>query len=328
MYKWGLVFFLFLVACSTDEIELNSDEPIKPNQFVKAFKVIKDGFEAKDTNVFRFADTQKISIKVLNSVIPDSITSKWIDKETKTVFRPVGRIEKTNYNYVLLLIQKPKKYGLVAVVFDKENKFVTYKILLSATDNNSKNYLHSVSVNKEPTFYIIREKFEGYKELKYTKTGWALSNNSFMVVVNESNELSTNNQPIINPIDTLPINNKFSGNYTINDRNILALRDGYTPREYKFFLYMEQDNGKCTGELKGTMVLSNDNHATYTQNGDPCVIDFTLNSNSIDVKEKGSCGNRRSLDCKFEDTYIKRKLVRKSKQDKLITKPKPKQNKK
>jgi hypothetical protein len=314
MYKYCFVVLLFLAACTSNEVVLDSDAAVKPSQFVQAFKVIKDGFEAKDSNVYRFADTQKISLKVLASVVPDSILKQWVAKEPKTVFKPVGRIEKAGYNYLLLLIQKPKKNGLVTLVFDKNNKLVCYKNLLAANENFDKNYMYAVSINKEPTFYITREKYTSSRELKFTKTGWALSNNNFIVVVNESNEVINSNEPIINPIDTLPINNKYSGNYTVNDRNILSVRDGYTPREYKFFLYMEKDNGKCVGELKGTMVLTDDEHATYTASGDPCVIDFTFNGNSITMKEKGSCGNRRSLDCLFEDTYIKRKLVRKTKQ--------------
>lgn len=318
MYKYCFVVLLFLVACSNNEVVLDSDTTIKPSQFVQAFKVIKDVFEVKDSNVHKFADTQKISLKVLSSVIPDSLLNQWTGKDAKTVFKPVGRIEKSGYNYLLLLAQKPKKNGLITLVFDKNNKLITYKNLLNSSEVNDKNYVYSVSINREPTFYISREKFNGSRELKFTKTGWALSNNNFIVVVNESNELTTNNEPIINPIDTLAINNKYSGNYTVNDRNILSIRDGYTPREYKFFLYMEKDNGKCLGELKGTMILKDDNHATYTANGDPCVIDFTFNGNSITMKEKGSCGNRRSFDCMFEDTYIKRKLTRKIKQPQKV----------
>ena len=320
MYKWCYMLVILFYACSNNEAVLNGDEPIKPNQFVNAFKIINQGFEANDTNVFRFADTQKISLKVLNNVVPDTIISNWTNNDPKTIFKPVGRIAKSNLNYLLLLIQKPKKNGLTALVFDKNNKFIAYKNLITENEKQDKEYFKSISINREPTFYITRQKYNYKRELMFTKTGWAFSGNNFMAVVNESNEPSTSNEPLINPIDTLPINNKYSGNYTVNDRNILSLRDGYTPREYKFFLYMEKEDGKCVGELKGTMTLSDDNHATYAANGDPCIIDFTFNGNSISMKEKGSCGNRRSINCMFDDIYIKRKLVRKNK---VETKPKP-----
>ena len=48
-------------------------------------------------------------------------------------------------------------------------------------------------------------------------------------------------------------------------------------------------------------------HAIYSEGGDPCVIDFYFEGNEVVVKEKGSCGNRRGMNCFFDDTYIKKK---------------------
>jgi hypothetical protein len=47
--------------------------------------------------------------------------------------------------------------------------------------------------------------------------------------------------------------------------------------------------------------------AAYNQGGDPCVIDFSFEGNNIILKEKGSCGNRRGMQCFFDDTFTKKK---------------------
>ena len=53
--------------------------------------------------------------------------------------------------------------------------------------------------------------------------------------------------------------------------------------------------------------------AVYAEGGDPCVIDFTFEGNDIVIKEKGSCGNRRGMECFFDDTFTRIKEIKAAK---------------
>ena len=61
------------------------------------------------------------------------------------------------------------------------------------------------------------------------------------------------------------------------------------------------------GELKGEFKLNSPTSGIFSENGDPCIIDFNFNKSSITLKEQGSCGNHRGIKCFFNDSFIKKK---------------------
>ncbi len=200
---------------------------------------------------------------------------------------------------------------LATFVLDKKNNFLSAKQLLSNVYDDG--YNHFLSINKEPTFLISREKLNADKQLQFTRVGWVYANNgNFMVVINDSNEDEKKNSVIINPIDTLPHKNKLSGNYIRDKKNFISLRDRKDANSYMFFIHFEKEDGSCTGELKGVLKMKTPTTAVYAEGGDPCVIDFTFDGNDITIKEKGSCGNRRGMECFFDDTFTKRKETKTS----------------
>ena len=307
MRKIGIALaIIVLVSCKHKTTDLNQDAAIKPNQFIAAFKPIESTFFATDTNINTLADTVAINHNLLSRFIPDSLVKRLTDGDKKTIFHPIGRISKPSETYILFLTIKNKKPFVSTLVFDKENKFLASKDLFSPhTDNEG--YKYNLSINREPTFFIGREKVVNDKEVKFTKTGWAFNGTTFIPVVKESNERNEKLTPIINPIDTLLKEQLYSGTYVEDDRNYIALRDGRTKNEYHFFLHIDKNDGNCVGELKGTMQMTDSTHAIYNFAGDPCVIDFTFDRNIITIKEKGSCGNRRGMECLFDDAYTKKK---------------------
>ncbi len=309
------IAILTLFSCKHKVTDLNSDAPIKPNQFVAAFKVLENNFAASDSNILSLADTVSINHKQLERFIPDTLLSRLLADDKKAIFHPVGRIDKINEVYLLLLSVHNKKKTVTVIVQDKKNVFLASKDILSANDDG---YRHSFSLNREPTFYVLRERIISDKEskFKFTKIGWAYSGKTFVAVVNESNERNDNLNAIINPLDTLPRANMYSGNYVEDDRNFISLRDGRTPQEYLFFLHIDKNDGTCVGELKGEIKMTDSTHAIYSFGGDPCIIDFTFDRDIITIKEKGSCGNRRGMDCFFEDAYTKKKEPKRK-----VTKP-------
>jgi hypothetical protein len=302
-----IILMISLIGCGKKKTSLHGDEIITGKDFIEAFTVLQLPFTIADTNIVKAAaDTSTISLHVFNQFVPDTTLSKLIPSIKKSTITPIGKINKQKEIYLLANFTHNKKTTLCVFVFNEKNKFLTAKQLLS--NSNDDEYLHLLSVNKEPTFLISREKTDENKQLRFSRTGWVYNNssNNFIVVINDGNEDPKKTQ-VIDPIDTLPRKNKLSGNYVKDSKNFISVRDGRDANTYHFFIHFEKKDGNCTGELKGTLRLKDATHGVYTEGGDPCSVDFSFEENTIVVKEKGSCGNRRGMDCLFDDTYIKKK---------------------
>lgn len=292
------------LSCKDKKPDLSGNTPLKTTEFVEVFKEIAGNYYAADTNIHKISDTISIGRKALSQFIPDSIIATIIESK-KASIHPVGKILKEKEVYLLLTFRENKQIKLVSFAFDANIKYLAFKELLS--NNNNDDYHHSVTINREPTFVISREKQDKENTILFTREGWAFNVKEFIVIVSETNEDVKKNNTILNPIDTLPRKNKFSGNYIKDAKNFISVRDGKTASSYLFFIHFEKNNSTCIGELKGEMKLKDAKSAVYTANGDPCIIDFIFSGNEIEVKEQGSCGNHRGIKCFFNDSYIRKK---------------------
>lgn len=305
MRPWlAVVLLLLCFACKDSKIDLSGDVPLKAEDFISAFPKIAGSFLIADSNLTKKADTTKIGYKALIQFIPDSAVNIYVGKDKKAIIRPIGIIEKEKENYLLINFTRQKKTTSVVFVTDKKISYLASKELLS--NEKSGGYYRFVSINREPTFVINREKALPDNSLKFTRSGWVYNEGIFMLVVTDSNE-DPEKTAVINPIDTLPKLNKFSGDYVKNDKNYISVRDGKDGNNYLFFIHFEKDKGACIGELKGEFKLKTSSTAQYTQSGDPCIIDFRFEGNNIAVKEQGSCGNHRGIKCFFDDSYRKKR---------------------
>lgn len=317
MKQWiTLLLVVAILGCKDKKVDLSGDVPVKPNEFVKAFPILNLPFTVADTNLSKIGDSTIIGATVLQQFVPDSAINILVNAGKKYLVHPIGRIEKNTENYLLATVIQNKKKQVVAFVFDKENKFLAAKSIFENFDNDG--YLHSLSINREPTFLISKEKITtDTKQLLFSRVGWIYgSDNTFMVVINDTNEDTKKSSEIINPIDTLPKANKLSGDYVQDKKNYISVRDGKYPNTYVFFIHFEKKEGTCVGELKGEFKMKDASTAVYNQGGDPCVIDFNFEGNDITLKEKGSCGNRRGMQCFFDDTFTKKKETKASKKKK------------
>ncbi len=312
MKNWLLLLLVVItIGCKHKKPDLYGNEPVKIKDFIGAFTIIESQFSAADTTVAKIADSTIIGYKVFTQFIPDSVLTKMQIIQKATIIQPVGRIEKQKEIYLLATFTHHNKTILATFVLDKKNNFLSAKQLLSNVYDDG--YNHFLSINKEPTFLISRERLNADKQLQFTRVGWVYNNSgNFMVVINDSNEDEKKNSVIINPIDTLPHKNKLSGNYIRDKKNFISLRDRKDANSYIFFIHFEKEDGSCTGELKGVLKMKTPTTAVYAEGGDPCVIDFTFDGNDITIKEKGSCGNRRGMECFFDDTFTKRKETKTS----------------
>ncbi len=303
-----------LWGCSNKAVDLSGETTIKADNNVKAFAPIKGNYTAYDTNFVKKADTLKIGVKALLQFIPDSAVQQMVTNEKKESIYPVGVIEKETEKYFLILVKSKKTAKLYVYVTDDKLKYLGNKELLN--NENKDAYARSVSINKEPTFVISKETYSKDKELKFSRSGWIFNAGAgFMIVVNDSNETPQNNK-IINPLDTLPSLAKLSGDYKRDEKNFISIRDGKDAKTYLFFIHFEKNNADCIGELKGTLTLSSPTAGQFTQNGDPCIIDFSFSGNTVRVKEQGSCGNHRGIKCFFDDSFTRKKPSKSKKKQK------------
>ena len=309
MNKWiGALLIVLLFSCSEKQIDLSGDVPIKQKDFFGIFKPINLPFSVSDTNIDKSADALSIGIKAFLQFFPDSAFSTITGKNRKMIILPIGKIEKEKEHYYLVLITQQKLKKLVVFVTDKKDKFLGVKELLHNQYNDE--YAHSLSINKEPTFLISKEKFSKDNQLQFSRAGWVYNDvGIFMVVINDSNE-DPKKSEVINPIDTLPKINKFSGDYIKDKKNYVSIRDGKDLNNYSFFIHFERNEGACIGELKGNLQMKAPNSGVFNENGDPCIIDFIFQGNEITLKEQGSCGNHRGIKCFFNDSFIKKKDVK------------------
>lgn len=304
---WIVCLLLILAGCKNKKAALSGDVAINAEEFFSAFPILNLPFNASDTNIAKIGDTTRISYTVISSFIPDTALAILANKDIKkTIFRPVGKIEKANELYILVNGIENKQTELVCFLFDKKYHFLRSLELLDS--RNEDNYRHFVTINNEPTFIISREKIVRDK-LLFTKTGYAYNKEAanFIPVVSDGNEDFRKKEEIINPIDTFLRKNKYSGDYVQDKKNFISIRDGNKASEYLFFIHFEKNNGECTGELKGELKITAENKAIFSQAGDPCILDFIFSKTRVKVKERGSCGSHRGIQCFFDDSFVKKK---------------------
>jgi hypothetical protein len=307
-YLSNLLILLALIGCAETKTDLSGNTPLKINDFNAAFKNIELPIRINDTNLVAFTDTIKIGRKALEQFLPDSVVDAIAPKLLKnaSIFT-VGKIEKETEYYLLLNNKDAKKQTVSVIAFSKKNVFLGYQVLtqFDLIQKGSQFYGKTLLINKEPTFLIEENKLDPEQGLTNEKKGWAYTDQRFRLIYLDAN-IKPEQKAILNPIDTLPTLNTYSGDYARDKKNFISLRDFGNTNKYQFFLHFEKKEGSCVGELKGLLNFIK-NQATYSEKGDPCTIQFTITGNVIKIKEDGNCGNHRNMTCYFNDSYDKKR---------------------
>jgi len=312
MRKVYLLFSFFVVfyGCKDPEADLSGDEKITAENFLKAFPSIKVPIIIADTALKNFGDSVIISKAVFTQFVADTALQNITNDMNNYTIHPAGSIRKEERDFLLATFVTSKQTKLGVFVLDKKHTFLAAFPLIKSSEKDE--YKHSVSITEEPTFILKKEKIANNLSL-YSRNGFAYSasSGSFMKVLSDSNEDTVKNNEIINPIDTFPATNKYSGDYISDKRNFISVRDGKNVTSYTFFIHFDKNAGACTGELKGIMELTDEKNAVFTESGDPCVIDFRFTTSSIIIKEQGNCGNHRGITCPYDFTFKKKKPEKK-----------------
>lgn len=305
----GLICFVY--ACGDKPTDLSGDAPIKINDLVKVFNDAKLPVNLSDTSITKYKDSIEIGRKALSQIVPDITLEKIIaSKNKKATIHPLFKIEKETEYYLLIKIKQSKKEEIGILVFNKENKFLDYKSIIEFNKDKGSNNEKSLYINNEPSFLLEENKYNKNNVLVNEKKAWAFSEGVFKLIYFD-NVIKLENKNIINPIDTLPSNNVFSGDFESNSKNFITIRDNGASDKYQFFLHTEKTEG-CVGELKGMLQFKN-NVANFSEKGDACHIQFTIQGNNISIKEDGNCGNHRGLNCSFDENFNRKKRIKRKK---------------
>ena len=303
-------FTCLLFACKEQPTDLSGDAPIKINDLVKVFQPAKLPINISDTSFRQFKDSIIIGRKALSQLVSDKVLENIVSsKNKKATIHPLFKIEKETEYYLLIKIKEQKKNNIGILVFNKENKFLDYKNIIEFTNGNNEG--KSLYINNEPSFLLEEMKINKDNQAYKEKKAWAFSDSAFQIIYFDNNSKFVN-KSIINPIDTLPSQNLYSGNYETDAKNFITLRDNGAPNKYQFFMHTEKNEGTCNGELKGILNFKN-NQATYSEKTDACHIQFTITGNHISIKEDGNCGNHRGIKCSFDEEFERKKRTKKKK---------------
>ncbi len=300
------IFFFFLIFTSCRNNQQHEQSANAPNELSDVYKKIKLPFYAVDSTMQSQAKDSAISIKMFTSYFPDSIFIIPFGNDRKIVLQPVGKIEQRGKeSYFLTFAKSHSLSALYLSVYDSNRHIVTMPIIINQDDSVT----NSASIDKKLTI-VVNKEWRTKNNPYYNRMIYAYNNvGVFTTVLTETNLERRPEAAIINPLDTFPQRNKYSGDYNKGDKNHLFVRDAAGANEYLFFVHFQsgKSDEKCGGELKGRFKMISENVGQYNVSGDPCNVNFTFKNNTVGVKENGSCGNYRDIKCFFNDVYTKRK---------------------
>ena len=307
MFRIGLALcFLFLFSCKSKKTS-NEENGFSYEKFTAKFRSVSLPYQLSDTGLLRNKDTTTLKSTELAQFIPPSTLTKWFGKgKVKYIvmakFPPLGNLT----YYIVKAVSGSKKIALL-VVFDK-NQFGSVFPFLVPDDNPTTSQISSIDRAYSITKIITQGRVndvaaEGKEVYEYNADA-----KKFTLIL--TNPLSQKNALIINPIDTLPRKHKFAADYIKDKRNFVSIRDGRYPNQLLVYIHMEKNNGECTGDLKGDLLLTSSTAAIYRLGGDPCVLSFRFSSSSITIKEDEGCGSHRGVDCVFDGTFQRKKPVK------------------
>ena len=311
------VLFLTAVAvaigfwgCHSGKKSIPKEGPITFNEFQQYFPPLVLPYRLSiDTLYAKDPDSTAIPRHVIRQFFPDSVFSGEWAKPGVTKFYPRGiSFDKSLYYFV---IKAGKSSGSDAYfcLFDKKGKYLGGRLIgsvsFSAPDENT-----TARIDRKYTLTLTRQRKESAMQTLIREDVFAPNpNGSFSLILTNSNEPASANQ-IINPIDTLPRKHKYSGNYTAGKLNLVSIRDGRTPKEFRFFIHFSKDKGGCTGEIDGTARFTAANEGEFQEESGPCGIRFKFTSTTVTIRETGGCGAYRGIKCVFEGVFRHQRSAR------------------
>ncbi len=298
----------FFGSCKEKKKSLSGDDPLEAGEFITSFNEIDLPYSVADTSLIKKdKDSTLVSYKIFTQFVPDSIVTRIMGKGTPKLYQ-VGKITVDEDEiYVVTKAVLNKKRAIIISAFNGDDQFLEAMPLLMA-DQSSGTHQSSTIDSKYTINKTILKKGSD-NNMKEGKEVYVYNKDlkKFTLIMTESME--DGRVELLNPLDTLPAENKYSADYVKDKNNIVSIRDAERAERFQFFIHFEKNKGECTGELKGFALFTSANTAVYRQPGDPCVLQFVFSKNSVTLQELEGCGNKRGLKCSFNGSYPKKKKI-------------------
>lgn len=281
------------------------EDDVNLQEFVDFFPTVLLPYTYSDSALYaQINDSLLISPEIFNEFTPDSVLIQSFGTEKPKLYA-IGKFsDKMGNIYLMSKAATQKSKIMFVTAYNKKNEFIaTLQAMKSRKDKGI-----STIVTIDKSFNINRKtKKRLSNDVEITGDDvYALSGNAqkFILVMTDS---LGDEAELINPIDTLSKKYKYAGDYGSGNRNIISVRDDQRAGRVQIFIHLEEKKSACKGELRGEAVITSDNTIEYRKAGDPCVLQFKFQKNSVTLHEIQGCGSRMgALDCTFNGTYPKK----------------------
>ena len=287
---------------------MSGQESVDVKDFIGFFDTVSLPLTITDSLLkTKNTDSTLISDTVINQFIGDTIFREQYGNEIPKTYA-IGRFKNADAETYLLLKTRGKSNAIYVVAFTPENKYSSNMVLLA--DGKKNNEINRVVIDSKFTFNLVDQYKDADGSINEFSKVYAYNNAGLFMMILKDGLEKGEVVPILNPIDTLPVTHKHSGDYGKDSRNFISIRDGKTPKDFIFFINMDKGaSSDCQAELKGEAVFITADSAVYTTKSDPCAIGFKFSSRSVRITEAVVCGNKRPADCSFNVSYNRLKAL-------------------
>jgi hypothetical protein len=296
---------VLLFSCKGKKLSLAvNDEKVDIPDFLELVQPLKLPYEVTDTILRRKeADAALINYKLFIRLVPDSILNRLFGKDQHPRLYAIGKIRVPDAESYLFVKGTTKDRRVLYIVcFDKKNRFAAARPVLYS--DNETGVSGRADMDNKYTLTLLHQRKAAGGETVYHKDTYAFTEGTgFQLILTESNETKSKPAVVYDPIDTLARKHKYSGDYSQDKRNIVAVRDGRDASRFLFFIHFEKDDATCQGELKGEAKFVGPGIARYRSYSDPCALEFSFDVAGVSIKETGGCGVHRDIKCFFEGYY-------------------------
>ncbi|WP_276481200.1 hypothetical protein [Paraflavitalea pollutisoli] len=309
LYLLWLPFLLLIVACKGKKTSLQDDETVTAKEFIEFFPEAPLPIRIADTTlVKKSTDSLQIGYKIFTQFVPDSLIQRDFGKGATPRIFPLARYNDNDKETYLFIKATTgvKRIGYLAT-FNKDDQFLSMLPIVKQGFEQYSSAYGMLDKKIQITTYVERKKASSETSFKRNVYIFNSGANEFTLIMTEPNEEIIEN--VINPIDTLPAKNKFSGDYVKDKKNFISVRDGKRTNEPLVFVHFEK--GDCRGEVKGIARFVSASTAVFQESGNPCTLEFAFTAGKVSMKETGGCGTYRDITCFFEGSYPKKKATAK-----------------
>ena len=300
MLRTGIVFVAFMCwSCSNGK---KDDTGFSYEKFSGLFPSEAIAYQLSDADLINNKDTTAIRSPEFENFISDSIKTKLFGKGARVKYIAMAKVKAPkNTSYYIVKASTGNKKAALLLPFTNDQFDVAFPFLIPDADPTT-TQLSSIDKSNAIIKAVIQKKSNGDVAEGRDVYQYVPEARKFTLLL--TNPLN-NTAEVINPFDTVSRKHKFSGDYLKDKKNFISIRDGRSSNELLLFIHIQK--GECSGEIKGTLLLTSTSRGVYRQSGDPCELSFQFAGNSISLKEGGGCGSRRGLDCTFDGTYSRKK---------------------